>query len=82
MRLNTRIKELERKNRAKNPKLRIHQILYRLGVHNVHELIDEYRRKGGKLPVFALPQFGSGIHYPENSPDNPNRDTRLIERDI
>lgn len=57
MKLEARIKELERKKQWVKPEQRPYIIQYRPGVVDSKALIAEYRRKGGKGFVFVIPAF-------------------------
>ena len=65
MGLKGRIKQLEQRSSELNPQPGVHVILFRLGVDNVDALIDDYRNKGGKLPIYALPKFDDIVQGPK-----------------
>lgn len=61
MRLKGRIKELEQKTSEAKPEPRVHCIVFSARENNLNQLVAEYRKNGGKLPIFAVPGFNTGI---------------------
>lgn len=67
MGLKGRIKALEKTTVQSNPERKGHVIIFRPGVDDPSALIEEYRRKGGKQFVCALPELRKRVTDQSNT---------------
>ena len=61
MSLKLRIKNLEQDKRGAIIQRGAHVIFFRPKIDNAGAMIDEYRKQGGKLFVFAMPYFNFSL---------------------